>query len=40
MDLPDVVLAVVVWVLRSRGVVVDDIDDVIDALEQFPQGRD
>ena len=38
--LPDVVLAEVAWVLRSRGVVVDDIDTVIDALEQFRQDGD
>ena len=57
-DLPDVVLAEVAWVLRgydldrltrhdllerlvrTRGVVVDDIDAVIDALEHFRQGGD
>ena len=48
--LPDVVLAEVAWVLRgyellerlvrTRGVVVDDIDAVIDALEHFRQGGD
>ena len=48
--LPDVVLAGVAWVLRgyellerlvrTRGVVVDDIDAVIDALEHFRQGGD
>ena len=31
---------VVVRLVRTRGVVVDDIDAVIDALEQFRQGGD